>query len=112
MVRRPADRSGAEEGEVCFTSADTYSGVILGVILLSVRGVSVSESDEGIRRCEVWVAGVTGTGWMTGAGVEAGEGDKGESGDSGVVVGISAHALLLVVSGTILDGRRDRLVTG
>lgn len=80
MVMRPAERRGADKGEVCFTSAGAYRGMLVGDMLVFGQGVSVSESDEGMHRCKRCVAGVTGTGCeagVTGTGRVAGVTGKG-----------------------------------
>jgi hypothetical protein len=70
--------------------------------VLVVRGVSESESEDGISRGR-------GCGWAVGAGVEAVDMGNGKRGDSGVLDGSTVRALLLVVSGMGREGRRDRL---
>ena len=77
-------------------------GVELGVMLVVVLGVSESESDAGVRLCNACVTGVTGVG------DRPGDGDKDDRGDRDVVA-TRAHNLLLVVSGTVHEGSRDRL---
>jgi len=73
-----------------------------------MQWVSGSELEEGVCQCKAGVTGAVTRG-ITGAGVETGEGDNDESGDNWVVFIITMHALLLVVSSTVLDGSQDRL---
>lgn len=70
--------------------------------------MDVSESDEGTRWCKQGVTGVTGAGQVTGAGVGSGEGDNDESADKidkFLVIVFVSQALLLVMRGTLLEGR-------
>ena len=74
-VRCPADRSGAEDGDVCLTSVVVYRVSVLGVILVLILGVLESESEElvwqGLCRLLLLVRGGDG----------AGEGESADSGD-------------------------------
>lgn len=86
-MRWPAERRGAEEGDVCFTSAAAYRGTLLGVIVEVVRGVSESESEDGIH----WGRGC---GWAVGVGVEGVDRGNEERGDGGVFNGSTVCTLL------------------
>jgi hypothetical protein len=108
-VRRPAERSGADEGDACLTSAGAYRGSMIGVMLDVIRGGLDSESDDG--RCW-WTGRMTaGNGAGVGAGDNVIEGGKEDNREGeGFNWGIRARALLLVMSGTVQEGSRDRLI--